>query len=59
MKELLLTYLTQASTYRGILTVLSGFGVIHMSDGLTSAVVGVCLAVSGLINVLVNEKKQG
>lgn len=49
-------YLSQASTYKGLFTMLAAFGVTVSGD-LSNAIAGVCLAIVGLINVLINEKK--
>ena len=55
-KTTISNYLSQSSTYKGLFTLLAAFGVT-VSGELSNAVAGVCLAVVGLINVLMNEKK--
>ena len=52
-----LNYLTQSSTYKGIFTILGTFGVV-ISDGLTQAIIAVCVAIFGLIDVIVDERAQ-
>jgi hypothetical protein len=60
MKNFFLTalnYLTQASTYKGIFTILGTFGVV-VSDGLTQAIIAVFVAIFGLIDVIIDERKD-
>lgn len=52
-----LNYLTQASTYKGIFTILGTFGVV-VSEGLTQAIIAVFVAIFGLIDVIVDERKE-
>lgn len=52
-----LNYLTQASTYKGIFTILGTFGVV-VSDGLTQAIIAVFVAIFGLIDVIIDERKD-
>lgn len=52
-----LNYLTQASTYKGIFTILGTFGVV-VSEGLTQAIIAVFVAIFGLIDVIVDERKD-
>ena len=56
-KDTISNYLGQSSTYKGIFTLLAAFGV-SVSGDLSNAIAGVCLAIVGLINVVVNEKKS-
>lgn len=56
MFKTVLKYLGQSSTYKGLFTLLAACGVT-MSGDLSSAIAGVCLAVAGLINVVIDEKK--
>ena len=58
MKKLnvILNYLTQSSTYKGIFSVLAAFGVV-LKPELADAIIACALGVIGLINVLVNEHK--
>ncbi len=53
--EVLLNYLSQASTYKGIFTILGAFGVV-ISDGLTQAIIACCVGIFGLIDVIIDEK---
>lgn len=53
--EVLLNYLTQPSTYKGIFTIICAFGVT-ISDGLTQAIIAVCVAVFGLVDVIIDER---
>lgn len=55
--EILLNYLTQSSTYKGIFTILGTLGVV-VSDGLTQAIVALCVAVFGLVDVIIDERKS-
>lgn len=55
--DAILNYLTQPSTYKGLFTMLAAFGVV-MSDGLSQAIMAVCVAVFGLIDVIVDERKK-
>ncbi len=55
--DFLLNYLTQGSTYKGIFTMLAAFGVV-VSDGLTQAIIAVCVAVFGLIDVIIDERAK-
>lgn len=57
MNKIILKYLGQASTYKGLFTLLAACGVT-LSGDLSNAVAGVCLAVVGLINVLMDEKRH-
>ena len=55
--EVLLNYLTQPSTYKGIFSFFCAFGVT-ISDGLTQAIIAVCVAVFGLVDVILDERKK-
>lgn len=55
--DMLLNYLTQSSTYKGLFTILGTFGVV-LSDGLTQAIVAACVAVFGLVDVIIDERKK-
>lgn len=54
--ETLLNYLTQESTYVGILAIITAFGVAIKPE-LSQAIITCALGVFGLIKVIVNEKK--
>jgi hypothetical protein len=58
MLNILKNYLSQPSTYKGVFTIMASFGIVHMSGDLTNAITGVCLAIVGLINVVMNENKK-
>ena len=55
--DMLLNYLTQSSTYKGLFTILGTFGIV-LSDGLTQAIVAACVAVFGLVDVIIDERKK-
>ncbi len=55
--EILLNYLMQPSTYKGIFTIICAFGVT-MSDGLTQAIMAFCIALAGLIDVIIDETSK-
>lgn len=55
--EILLNYLMQPSTYKGIFTIICAFGVT-MSDGLTQAIIAFCIALAGLIDVIIDETSK-
>lgn len=57
MFETIMKYLAQASTYKGLFTLLAALGVT-MSGDMSNAIAGVCLAIVGLINVIIDEKKD-
>ena len=54
--NVILNYLTQSSTYKGLFSVLAAFGVV-LKPELADAIIACALGVIGLINVLVNEHK--
>lgn len=53
----LLTYLTQSSTYVGLLAIFTAFG-INLAPELSQAIVTCALGVFGLIEVLINKKDK-
>ena len=55
--DILLNYLTQTSTYKGVFTILGTFGVV-LSDGLTQAIIAFCVAAFGLIDVIMYERAK-
>lgn len=55
--EVLLNYLTQPSTYKGIFTIICAFGVT-VSDGLTQAIIAFCVALFGLVDVIIDERSK-
>lgn len=55
--EVVLNYLTQASTYKGIFTVLIAFGMT-ISDGLQQAIMACALGIFGLVDVIIDERKD-
>lgn len=55
--DILLNYLTQTSTYKGVFTILGTFGVV-MSDGLAQAIIAFCVATFGLIDVIIDERAK-
>lgn len=52
-----LNYLTQTSTYKGIFTIAGAAG-LTVSEGLTQALIAVFVAVFGLVDVIVDERKK-
>ena len=55
--ETLLDYLTQESTYTGLVAILTAFGITLYPE-LSQAIITCALGVFGLIKVVVNEKKD-
>lgn len=55
--ETILNYLSQSSTYKGLFTLLAALGISFSGD-LSNSIAGVCLAIVGLINVILNEHKS-
>lgn len=62
---ILANYLTQPSTYRGLMSLLVSVGLINIAPQAQDAVVGSALqliaagaAVKGSINIIRNEKKK-
>lgn len=55
--ETLLDYLTQESTYTGLVAILTAFGITLYPE-LSQAIITCALGVFGLIKVIVNEKKD-
>lgn len=54
--ETILKYLNQASTYKGLFSVLAAFGVV-LKPELADAIIACALGIIGLINVIVDEHK--
>lgn len=54
--EIILNYLKQSSTYKGLFSVLAAFGVV-LKPELSDAIIACALGIIGLIDVLINEKK--
>lgn len=55
----ILTYLSQASTYKGFFAVFAAFGIV-LKPELSDAIIACALGITGLINVLMNDApKQG
>ena len=50
----LMNYLTQASTYKGIFTMLAAFGIV-LKPELADAIIACALGITGLINVIIND----
>lgn len=55
--ETLLNYLTQESTWVGLLAIVTAFGVAIKPE-LAQAIVTCALGVFGLIKVIINERKK-
>lgn len=55
--ETLLNYLTQESTYVGLLAIITAFGVAIKPE-LSQAIVTCALGIFGLIKVIVNERHK-
>lgn len=55
--ETLLNYLTQESTYTGLVAILTAFGVTLYPE-LSQAIIACALGVFGLIKVIVNERAK-
>lgn len=53
--DTILKYLGQASTYKGVFSVLAACGIIFKPD-LADAIIACALGIVGLINVLVDEQ---
>lgn len=53
--DVLLNYLTQESTYTGLLAIVTAFGVA-LKPELSQAIITCALGIFGLIKVIVNEK---
>lgn len=54
--EIILRYLGQASTYKGLFSVLAAFGVVIKPE-MSNAIIACALGLIGLINVVIDEKK--
>jgi hypothetical protein len=55
--DVLLNYLTQESTYTGLLAIVTAFGVA-LKPELSQAIITFALGTFGLIKVIVNEKAR-
>lgn len=55
--KLIMNYFSQSSTYKGLFAVLAACGVV-VSPDLSNAIVACALGVTGLFDVLVNEKPE-
>ncbi len=55
--ETFLKYLGQPSTYKGLFSLLAGFGVV-LKPELADAIIACALGVIGLINVVVDEHSE-
>lgn len=55
--EVILNYLNQSSTYKGLFALLAAFGVV-MSPELSNAIIACALGVIGLIDVIIDEKNK-
>lgn len=53
--EVILNYLTQESTYTGLLAIVTAFG-IALKPELSQAIITFAFGTFGLIKVIVNEK---
>lgn len=56
--QTLLNYLTQKSTWLGLLSILAAFGVA-LKPEMADAIIACALGVFGLVNVIVNERRAG
>lgn len=56
--DTLLNYLTQSSTYTGLVAILTAFG-LALKPELADAIITCALGVFGLVQVIVNEHKEG
>ena len=54
IQETILNYLEQPSTYKGLFSLLAGFGVV-LKPELADAIIACALGLIGIINVLVDE----
>lgn len=55
--EVILNYLNQASTYKGLFAILAAFGVV-ISPELSNAIIACALGVIGLVDVIIDETKK-
>lgn len=55
--KVLLDYLKQASTWRGIIGIATAFGAV-LSPEQATAIVGLGVAAIGFIEIIRNEKKE-
>lgn len=54
IQETILNYLEQPSTYKGLFSLIAGFGIVIKPE-LADAIVACALGFIGLINVLIDE----
>ena len=52
--NIIMNYLTQASTYKGLFTMLAAFGIV-LKPELADAIIACALGITGLINVIIND----
>lgn len=55
--EIILNYLNQSSTYKGLFAILAAFGVM-ISPELSNAIIACALGVIGLVDVIIDETKK-
>lgn len=55
--ETIWNYLKQASTYKGLFSILGAFG-IAVSPEMSGAIITAVLGIIGLIDVIVDERKK-
>ena len=55
--EVVLNYLNQSSTYKGLFALLAAFGVI-ISPELSDAIIACALGVIGLVDVIIDEHSK-
>ena len=55
--EVIFKYLSQSSTYQGLLTLLAAFGVI-ISPELSDAIIACALGIIGLVDVVIDEHSK-
>ena len=55
--EVVLKYLNQSSTYKGLFALLAAFGVI-ISPELSDAIIACALGVIGLVDVIIDEHSK-
>ena len=57
MKDLILKKLSEKTTWLGVLSLVTVFGV-SLTPELSESIVTAVLAIVGLVNVILNEKKS-